>query len=189
MKWTPQNLRRALNALLPDDLWVAAAHEMREEFHARRSAVSRGYVYFIGTDEAANSPFRNRTEWPVNRTLDRTLLDHAASAIEGDHSFRAFAVRGTAPADDDHRCTVLRAAWGERADAAGLRFEIEANRFLHHMVRFLVGTMVAIAARERDARDLERLLTSDSNADVSPPAPAHGLFLDRVSYPASLYVQ
>jgi tRNA pseudouridine38-40 synthase len=189
MKWTPQSLRRALNALLPDDLWVAAAHEMREEFHARRSAVSRAYVYFIGTDDEAHSPFRNRTEWPVNRSLDRTLLDQAAAAIEGDHSFRAFAVRGTAPADDDHRCTVLRAAWCERTDATGLRFEIEANRFLHHMVRFLVGTMVAIAARERDARDLERLLTSDSNAEVSPPAPARGLFLDRVSYPASLYVQ
>ncbi|MEW5917135.1 MAG: tRNA pseudouridine(38-40) synthase TruA [Gemmatimonadota bacterium] len=187
-KWTPSNLRRALNALLPDDLWVAAAHEMREEFHARYSAISRGYVYFIGTDDAAHSPFRNRTEWPVNRTLDRALLDHAASSLAGDHSFRAFAVRGTAPAGDDHRCTVLRAAWHERPDASGMRFEIEANRFLHHMVRFLVGTMVAIAAGERDARDLDRLLAADSNEDVSPPAPAHGLFLERVSYPESLYV-
>ena len=187
-KWTPSALRRSLNALLPPDLWVAAAHEMREEFHARYSAVSRGYSYFIGTDDAAQSPFRRRTEWPVNRKLDRTMLDSSAAKIEGSHSFRAFAVRGTAPADDDHECVVLRSAWRGRADGTGLQFEIEANRFLHHMVRFLVGTMVAIAAGERDGADIERLLSAGNNDDVSPPAPAHGLFLERVSYPETLYV-
>jgi tRNA pseudouridine38-40 synthase len=187
-KWTPSALRRSLNALLPADLWVAAAHEMRDEFHARFSAVSRGYSYFIGTDDAAQSPFRCRTEWPVARKLDRGMLDQAAAAIRGEHSFRAFAVRGTAPVDDDHRCNVLRSAWSDRRDDVGFQFEIEANRFLHHMVRFLVGTMVAIAARERAADDMQRLLAAGANDEVSPPAPAHGLFLERVSYPETLYV-
>ncbi len=188
VKWTANTLRRSLNALLPSDSWVAAAYEMREEFHARFSAVSRAYSYVVGTDEEAQSPFRRGTEWPVSRKLDRAMLDRAAASIEGEHSFRAFAVRGTAPEDDDHRCRVLRAAWRDRPGGAGLLFEIEANRFLHHMVRFLVGTMVAIAARERDARDVTRLLESDTNDEVSPPAPAHGLFLDRVLYPEALYV-
>jgi tRNA pseudouridine38-40 synthase len=188
-RWTPNALRRSLNALLPDDLWVVAAYEMRDEFHARYSAVSRSYSYFVGTDEAAHSPFRRRTEWPVVRRLDHGLLERAAAAIEGEHSFRAFAVRGTAPANDDHRCQVSRALWRARSDVPGLQFEIEANRFLHHMVRFLVGTMIAIAARERDALDLERLLAAGTNDDVSPPAPANGLFLERVSYPETLYVQ
>ncbi|MGH7710813.1 MAG: tRNA pseudouridine(38-40) synthase TruA, partial [Gemmatimonadaceae bacterium] len=187
-RWTPGALRRSLNALLPDDLWVAAVYEMRDEFHARYSALSRGYSYFIGTDDAAHSPFRSRTEWPVTPMLDRARLVQAASAIEGEHSFRAFAVRGTAPAVDDHRCCVLRAGWRERPDATGFQFDIEANRFLHHMVRFLVGTMVAIAAGERDAADLERLLAAETNDDASPPAPAHGLFLERVAYPETLYV-
>lgn len=187
-KWTAAALRRSVNALLPDDVWVAASHEMREEFHARFSAVSRQYSYVIGTDDAANSPFRHRTEWPVARPLDRALLDRSARCLTGSHSFRAFAVRGTAPADDDHRCHVLRAGWSDRAEGRGLAFQIEADRFLHHMVRFLVGTMVAIAAREREASDLERLLTSDSNDEVSPPAPAQGLFLERVTYPETLYV-
>jgi tRNA pseudouridine38-40 synthase len=188
-KWTPSALRRSLNALLPPDLWVAAAHEMRDDFHARYSAVSRGYSYFIGTDDAAHSPFRRRTEWPVTRKLDRTMLDRSAACIQGEHSFRAFAVRGTAPSDDDHRCHVLRASWSERSNGTGVQFDIEANRFLHHMVRFLVGTMVAIAARERDAGDMERLLAAGTNEEVSPPAPAHGLFLEHVSYPEVLYVQ
>jgi tRNA pseudouridine38-40 synthase len=188
VRWTPNALRRSLNALLPADVWVAGAHEMRSEFHARFSAVSRGYSYYIGTDDEAHSPFRRGTEWPITRRLDRAALDRAAAAIEGEHSFRAFAVRGTAPADDDHRCHVLRACWSERAGGVGVQFQIEANRFLHHMVRFLVGTMVAVAARERDASDIERLLAAGTNEDVSPPAPAHGLFLDRVSYPETLYV-
>lgn len=187
-KWTPSALRRSLNALLPSDSWVAAAHEMRDEFHARFSAVARTYSYFIGTDEEAQSPFRRHTEWPLARSLDRSLLDRAAAATRGEHSFRAFAVRGTAPADDDHRCHVLRSAWHERPNGTGLRFEIEANRFLHHMVRFLVGTMVAIAAGERDPGDVGQLLDAGNNDEVSPPAPAHGLFLDRVSYPEVLYV-
>ncbi|HJU73372.1 MAG TPA: tRNA pseudouridine(38-40) synthase TruA [Gemmatimonadaceae bacterium] len=188
-RWTPSALRRALNALLPHDLWVAAAYEMRAEFHARFSAVSRGYSYFVGTDDEAHSPFRRRTEWPVQRELDRAMLDRSARTIEGEHSFRAFAVRGTAPADDDHRCYVMRAAWRDRQNGAGLQFEIEANRFLHHMVRFLVGTMIAIASRERDADDMSQLLAAGTNDEVSPPAPAHGLFLERVLYPETLYVQ
>ncbi|MGQ0539075.1 MAG: tRNA pseudouridine(38-40) synthase TruA [Gemmatimonadaceae bacterium] len=187
-RWTAVTLRRSLNALLPDDLWVAAAHEMRDDFHARFSALSRTYSYYVGVDDAAHSPFRRRTEWPLSRRLDRVALDRAAAAIMGEHSFRAFAVRGTAPAADEHRCHVLSAAWRDRADSTGLRFEIVANRFLHHMVRFLVGTMVAAAAGERDGDDVARLLDAGSNDDVSPPAPAHGLFLDSVAYPSELYV-
>lgn len=187
-KWTAAALRRSVNALLPADVWVAATHEMRDDFHARFSAQSRRYAYTIGTDDEANSPFRRRTEWAFARPVDRRLLDRSASCLQGQHSFRAFAVKGTAPADDDHQCHVLQAGWSERTEGHGLRFEIEADRFLHHMVRFLVGTMVAIAAGEREASDMERLLSSDSNDEVSPPAPAHGLCLERVAYPESLYV-
>ena len=90
------------------------------------------------------------------------------------------------PADDDHRCEVRRAEWRERP--GGLVFQIEANRFLHHMVRFLVGTMIDVALGRRPASDVETLLAASDNANVSPPAPAHALFLDRVSYPAELYL-
>jgi tRNA pseudouridine38-40 synthase len=140
----------------------------------------------VGTDEEAGSPFRRRTEWGVLRPLARDVLDRAAGFLPGEHSFRAFAVRGTAPADDDHRCTIRRAEW--RARAGGLVFEIEANRFLHHMVRFLVGTMIEAALGRRPASDVESLLTAPDNSDVSAPAPAHALFLDRVSYPVELYL-
>jgi tRNA pseudouridine38-40 synthase len=185
-KWTPDELRRALNAILPEDVWVATAHDMRPEFHARYSAISRRYAYYVGTDDAAHSPFRRRTEYPVAFTMDRDALRAAAAHIVGEHSFRAFAVKGTAPDHDAHRCDVRLARWDDRA--GGLVFEIEANRFLHHMVRFLVGTMLDVASGRRPLKDMTELLRSEHNSDVSPPAPANALFLDAVQYPAELYV-
>ncbi len=122
----------------------------------------------------------------MGRALDASALAASARTVEGEHAFLAFAVRGTAPSEDDHRCDVRRATWRERP--GGWVFEIEANRFLHHMVRFLVGTMVDIALGRRAASDLGALLRAVDNADTSPPAPAHGLFLDAVVYPRDLYL-
>jgi tRNA pseudouridine38-40 synthase len=153
--WPAPRLRRALNAILPDDVWVAAAFDMAPQFHARYRAISRRYSYRIGTDDASRSPFRRRYEWYVEDALDRTVLRDAADAIRGEHCFRAYAVHGTAPATDDHRCDVTDARWCEGQGA--LVFEISANRFLHHMVRFLVGTMVDAARGRREPGDVERL--------------------------------
>jgi tRNA pseudouridine38-40 synthase len=184
-RWTPVSLRRALNAVLPHDMWVAAAHAMRDDFHARYSATSRRYSYYVGTDEGAASPFRRGMEWAFTKPIDGPLLHEATGKLLGEHCFRAFAVRGTAPAGDDHRCHIIHAAWRERH--GGLVFEIEANRFLHHMVRFLVGTMMDIASGRRPVADFDALLGAATNDDVSVPAPAHALFLEIVRYPAELY--
>src|SRR4026207_2073462 len=99
------------NALLPDDVWVAAAHEMRPEFHARFSATSRRYAYLVGTADEARSPFPRRTEWAYRHDYERAALDRAASVLLGEHCFIGFAVRGTAPPTDSHRCTVTCAQW------------------------------------------------------------------------------
>jgi tRNA pseudouridine38-40 synthase len=188
-RWRTAELRRAMNAVLPSDVWVASAAEMRPEFHARYSATSRRSSYCVGTDDEARSPFRSRYELAFDRQLDRSALDAAAARLEGEHSFRAFAVLGTAPAHDEHRCHVREARWHDRSDAAGLIFEIEANRFLHHMVRFLVGTMLDVASGRRPSNDMSRLLDASDNSEVSPPAPPHALFLERVTYPAGLYAE
>lgn len=184
-RWTAAELRRAMNALLPSDVWVAAATEMRPEFHARYSATSRRYRYVVGTDDEASSPFRRRYELAFGRPLARHLLDAAAAALVGDHCFRGFAVQGTAPPHDTLRCIVAAAGWSERA--GGLVFEIEANRFLHHMVRYLVGTMLDVASGRRPLAAFEALLVAGDNREVSPPAPPHGLYLEQVTYPAALY--
>lgn len=184
--WPAPRLRRAMNALLPSDVWVASASEMRPEFHARYSASSRRYSYQVGTDDGASSPFRRRWELPYAAPLDRRALDVAAHEVEGNHSFRAFAVQGTAPAHDEHRCEVFEARWRDRP--GGLTFEIEANRFLHHMVRFLTGTMLDVASGRRPHADIAALLDARDNSEVSAPVSPHALFLDCVRYPRDLYL-
>jgi tRNA pseudouridine38-40 synthase len=184
-KWTPATLRRAMNALLPDDIWVAEAHRMTPEFHPRRSATARRYGYLVGTDEAALSPFRRRYEWAVRHPLDAEALHGEAQAVLGEHTFRAFAVAHTAPVDDHHRCVIQHAAWVPRD--GGWVFEVQANRFLHHMVRFLVGTMIDVAQGRRPRGTLARLLVAPDNAETSAPAPARGLSLRAVTYPESCY--
>jgi tRNA pseudouridine38-40 synthase len=156
------------------------------DFHARFSATARRYAYLVGTDEEAHSPFRRTREWALARPPGRALLDEAAMRLLGEHSFRAFAVRGTAPADDHHRCVIHEACWRERP--GGLAFVVEANRFLHHMVRFLVGTMIDVATGRRPGDDILRLLAAGDNSEVSPPAPPHALYLERCATPADLYL-
>jgi tRNA pseudouridine38-40 synthase len=160
---------------------------MRHEFHARYSAVSRRYAYHVALDDGGESPFRRQREYAFRRPVDPALMDAAAALTVGEHRFLAFAVRGTAPQRDEHRCTVFEAVW-HRVDG-GLVFRIRANRFLHQMVRFLVGTMLDMACGRRPVADMFELLEADDNARVSPPAPPHGLYLECVEYPTELYLR
>ena len=185
-RWDGPTLRRALNAVMPHDVRCADAVEMTAAFHARFSASERQYRYLVGTDDDAASPFRFNREWPLCRRPDVDLLHAEAAQVLGEHSFRAFAVKGTAPAGDDHRCDVRVCRWEERT--GGLVLTVAANRFLHHMVRFLVGTMIEVGTDRRAPGAVRALLHADVNRDVSPPAPACGLYLERVSYPAHLYL-
>lgn len=178
-KWTAAELRRALNAVLPKDIWVAAADEVDLDFHARFDAVARSYLYRVGTAEEAASPFRRRWCWPLLEPLDREILDGMAALLHGEHSFRAFARAGQEERGD--RCTVYRARWVPWGDV-GVALEITANRFLHHMVRYLVGTMVDAARGRRPPEDLAGLLAGAPGLETSPPAPPEGLFLKHVAY-------
>jgi len=192
-RWQGQaaELRRGLNALLPNDVWVEQVHAMRPGFDARRSATARRYRYVIGSDEAAASPFRRPYEWALNggRPLDRAALAAASALLVGEHDFRGLAAAGAATAH--YRCRVALAEWAPRADVAegGVTFTIEADRFLHHMVRFLVGAMVDIALGRRPPADFPRLLAATDNLAASPPAPPQGLYLMAVRYPPELYAE
>jgi tRNA pseudouridine38-40 synthase len=185
-RWTPAALQKAMNALLPPDIWVQSAHAMAPTFHPRRSAIGRRYRYLVGADPGSRSPFRRRYEWAVAKALDAESLTGEAAALSGEHEFRAFAVAHSAPVHDHHRCVIHHATWQERD--GGWVFEIAANRFLHHMVRFLVGTMVEVAQGRRPRGSIARLLTLAHNAETAAPAPAHGLSLHQVVYPSTLYL-
>ena len=111
----------------------------------------------------------------------RPWLEEAAGLLRGTHTFKAFAKSGQPERGDS--CTIHEARWEPWRDL-GLTFVITANRFLHHMVRYLVGTMVDVARGRRPLDDFRRLLDgSGDDLRTSPPAPPEGLFLHHVAYP------
>ena len=183
-RWEPAALQRALNAVLPREIWVARLGQAPDDFHARRHATARRYRYVVGCDAAARSPFRRPFEWALAQPLDGAALEASAAVLLAEHDFRAFAAVGQRK--PHYRCRVTVSRWDARPNDEGFIFTIEADRFLHHMVRFLVGTMVDIGRGRRPPEDVPRLLRSHSNAETSPPAPPEGLYLVGARYPHPL---
>jgi len=183
VKWEADAVRRALNALLPRDCWVERVGAVPNGFHARKSASGRRYRYDVGVDAATLSPFRRPYEWALCRPLDPDRLRAAAALLLGEHDFRAFAAKGEPK--PHYRCTLRTAEWQDRAAGRGFSFHVAADRFLHHMVRMLVGTMVDIGLERRPVEEMTTLLTRDDNAETSPPAPPEGLYFVAAEYPAA----
>jgi tRNA pseudouridine38-40 synthase len=178
-KWSAATLLRSLNAILPPDIWIASAEEVPPDFHARYDAVSRSYFYRVGTVAESFSPFQRRWCWPQRDALDLPRLNDAAKRFLGTHSFMAFAKTGQP--ERGELCSVTVAAW--KRWEYGVQFDVTANRFLHHMVRYMVGTMVDVALERRPAEDIDGLLRQAGELETSPPAPPEGLFLSHVEYP------
>ena len=162
----------ALNTALPDDVSVLSAVEAAPDFHARHSAQARSYRYRLWR-RPTPSPFEQHRSWWYPHALDYQALADCADLLIGEHDFRAFTP--TVTEHQDFRRTVRSAAWFDRGDA--LELELTAGSFLRHMVRTLVGTMVALSPAE-----LERLLHGASRDQAGSTAPAHGLYLERVEY-------
>jgi tRNA pseudouridine38-40 synthase len=172
---------RNLNALLPHDVTVVAAEEAEPGFNARFDATSRRYVYRLHTRRWGPSPFElGRALWWPHR-IDRAALDACAAALPGPHDFTAFTPSGGA---HQHVVrTVLEARW-ESTGEETLSFHIEADAFMRHMIRVLVGTMLEVAGDRRSLEDFTALLGGAPRASAGPTAPAHGLYFVGARYPA-----
>ena len=186
-RWKPAAFRKGMNALLPADVWIQEARSVAPGFHPRYDAVGRTYSYRLGLVDGARSPFVRPWCWALRHPVDTALLQETAAHVVGAHSFIAFAKAGQ-PERGTH-CTVRSAHW-EQWEELGLVFTITADRYLHHMVRYLVGTMVEIARGRRPAHELSALLERGPGPgrETSPPAPARGLFLAAVEYPEEAWV-
>ncbi|MGD2135123.1 MAG: tRNA pseudouridine(38-40) synthase TruA [Gemmatimonadales bacterium] len=180
-RWPAAELLRALRALTPSDLWVARLGPAPHGFHARKHAQSRRYRYAVGCDARAYSPFRRPYEWALGDALDAEKLAEGARQFRGEHDFRAYAAIGQSK--EHFRCRVVESVWHPRPRDEGFIFTVEADRFLHRMVRFLVGMMVDVARDRRPLADIPRLLRTTSNAAASPPAPPQGLYFIGARYP------
>ncbi len=168
-------LLRSLNGLLPPDIAVRAVAEVAADFHARYSATRKRYRYRIHQGKAAI----NRTQvWTYYSALSFDRLAGAVGSLCGEHTFGAFCKQDPIP--EHLTCHVFDAAWSQRGPE--LVFEIEANRFLRHMVRILVGTMVEIGRGIRPPETIAELLASGDRTAAGVTAPACGLCLLWVEY-------
>jgi tRNA pseudouridine38-40 synthase len=178
----PSRYRDALNYYLPEDIRIKNSEEVPEGFHARFSAKSRRYRYLIARNRSA---LYRDLRWENDVYLNSDLLKQGAEIVVGTHDFTPFCV--VASQKEDNHCTIEHARWMSNGP---LRiFEIRGNRFLHSMVRSLVGAMVNLAEEPRDNN--MHNLTLESFRDIIEgrkadrvvfTAPAHGLYLVSVQY-------
>jgi tRNA pseudouridine38-40 synthase len=172
-----KGLGRSLNGVLPPDVAVIAAERAPDGFDARRDARSRTYCYRV-LARAAPSPFeRSRALWWPH-AIDEDALRTCARALVGTHDFTAFT-----PTRTDHvrfEREILRSEWKRAGDL--LELWIEADAFMRHMVRILVGTMLELAGGRRDFERWGELLEGAARSDAGETVAAHGLYLAAVRY-------
>jgi len=176
-------MRRALNALIGEDVLVREASDAPEDFDARRSAETRSYGYAIW-----NAPdrdvFQRRWTGHVGSPLAVEAMDEACQALIGRHDFAAFRTHRTQ--DEPGKGTIRRihAArwWRDTVCPTVVRFEIEADAYLRHMVRTIVGTSTLIGLGKVPVSEIAVSMERGERAGAGPTAPACGLTFLRVTY-------
>jgi len=173
----PGKYKEALNFYLSDSILITASSPADDSFHARKSARWRHYRYLIGTRHSALY-HKYRWEYDLPLALDR--MNECAAYITGRHDFSAFCV--VSSLKENNECIIEQAIWKQDGDR--LVFDIRANRFLHTMVRSLVGVMVE-AGREKDYLTLDNfkdIIKSCDHTRLKTVAPPRGLYLVAVGY-------
>jgi tRNA pseudouridine38-40 synthase len=165
----------SLNGLLPRDVSAISLEETDAEFSARFSATRRTYLYVVSR---APSPFYRRYSWRLRDPLDVDYLNRASERLLGVHDFTSFA-KGASELENP-MCALDQARWTRRGDLT--LFFVSANRFLHGMVRALVGSLVAAAREGAPIDRIDEIVGERDRKVAGSAAPARGLFLYRVEY-------
>src|SRR5688500_3195325 len=176
-----EELARALNGMLPEDVRVVACARAAAGFHPRKSAVSKLYRYVLDTGPL-QVPQRRRYAGHVPWALDQALVKAAAAAYVGRRDFASLASSGGSAKTTVRTVTRSEALF----DGETLVYEVEADGFLRKMVRSLVGGLVAAGRGAWGTSDLRRALEQADRRSWPPPAEARGLTLVRVDYPAAV---
>lgn len=174
------NIWMALNRFLPEDIRIVDSQLVDNEFHSRFKAKLREYRYLIATSQ---NVLHRSSNWYVRFPLDIDILEQLPQYIMGSHDFSSFCYAGTET--ENMVCDISKASW-ENEGGGAFSFQICGDRFLHHMVRMLVGNMIEVARGKWDIAHFKSLLDKPDRKAHSVTAPSRGLALMRVTYPNSL---
>ena len=180
LKMPVARLPIALNAFLPDDVRVLTATRVPASFHARFDATGKQYRYYVWNHPAMNPLWRDRA-WHVPRPLDMRVMRTAAKALVGRHDFKSFAATHNYEMESTVR-TLTRC--DIQKTGAHLTFVIEGDGFLYKMCRGIVGTLVQIGYGRFPGEGIHAMLAHKDRGKAGMSAPAHGLVLWKVFYPA-----
>ena len=165
-----------LNKLLPHDIAVQRIWEVPDEMHARFSATSRTYHYYIHTRK---DPFVRQYSWLVTFPLDFARMNEAASRLPDFEDFTSFSKVNTDT--KTNLCNVIEARWTREGENTW-RFTITANRFLRNMVRAIVGTLIEVGRGRMTVDEFCQVIEQKNRCSAGDSVPGHALFLVDVSY-------
>jgi tRNA pseudouridine38-40 synthase len=170
-----QAFTNGLNALTARDICFTKAELAADGFNARRSAIRRTYVYhFLKRRRAVGRAYG----WWPGFPFDLDKMKSVTKLLLGEHDWTSFC--RAEPHIQNPKATVIRAEWFDTQDE--ILFEIQANRFFHHMVRVILGTLLEVGRGKMSQTEFERLFV-DLNRDLAGPTiPPQGLFLVKVEY-------
>ena len=170
-------LQRGLNAVTPRDIVIRRAEAVADAFDARRDARARVYQYRIWNDRWPSAVQRCYS-WHVHEPLDLAAMQQAVAYLEGERDFASFQAAGCDAAHSVRR--IYRSRIRREGDL--LIYDVEANAFLRHMVRNIVGTLVEVGRGERAPASFAELLAAKDRTLAGATAPPEGLFLMEVRY-------
>jgi tRNA pseudouridine38-40 synthase len=174
----PENLRKAMNRLLPDAVRVIEAEEAPAAFHARHSAKSKSYEYRLWRAEIC-PPMLCRYVSPFPYPLDEESMRLAAPRFSGTRDFRSLAAHDGAVMESTVR-TIFSSTLQREGEQ--LTYRVRGSGFLRHMVRNIVGTLIEVGRGNLSPDDIERILDAKDRSAAGPTAPARGLLLVQVNY-------
>jgi tRNA pseudouridine38-40 synthase len=172
---TPQQIGKALTTKAPEDIQVYHVEEVDLKFHARFGAKSRRYAYYLRTEPTA---IWRRFAHVVNYDLSVDLMKSAARYLLGEQDFASFTP--TRSAGVPTHCNVLKA--NVRQDDEIISITLEADHFLHNMVRVVVGTLIEVGRGRVPPEQMKEILCKKDRAAAGPTIPPNGLFLIHVAY-------
>jgi tRNA pseudouridine38-40 synthase len=184
-----QTIKKALNAVLPQDIRITASEEIDDAFNPRDDALTKRYFYMVA-NQRVSSAFLFRYTWIVPQMLEMGVMEEASSVLIGRHDFSTFMGTGSDIKDAVRELYTVDVKKLDGVTFMGvylkgnfIRVTTEASGFLRHMVRNIVGTLVEIGRGRIPAGRMKEILESRDRKNAGQTAPANGLFLERIDYP------